>query len=138
MIFSLVVLCPRVSRSSISRVDSAVVSRQKLLTLLKLPWNQVNGRRWSVIKTTKEHLKRSSMSSRKRGRVAARTTDSERSLRQKAEKTLQYLDSDSDDEGGRQNFNLEDKLNSTRFPMYLQYFVKELKGEEVNIAYFQK
>ena len=78
------------------------------------------------------------MTSRKRGRVAARTTESERSLRQKAEKTLQYLDSDSDDDGSRQNFNLEDKLTSTRFPQYLQYFVKELNGDEVTLAYFQK
>lgn len=74
------------------------------------------------------------MSARKRGRVAARNMD----LRQKAEKTLQYLDSDSDEEGGRQNFNLEDKLNSTRFPQYLQYFVKELVGDEVTIAYLQR
>lgn len=78
------------------------------------------------------------MSSRKRGRVAARNTDFERSLRQKAEKTLQYLDSDSDEDGSRQNFSLEEKLNSTRFPSYLQYFVKELNGDEVTLAYFQK
>ena len=78
------------------------------------------------------------MSSRKRGRVAARTGESERSLRQKAEKTLQYLDSDSDDDAGRQNFNLDDKLNSTRFPKYMQLFVKDLKGDEVTLAYFQK
>ena len=78
------------------------------------------------------------MSSRKRGRVAARTGESERSLRQKAEKTLQYLDSDSDDDAGRQNFNLDDKLNSTRFPKYMQLFVKELKGDEVTLSYFQK
>ena len=78
------------------------------------------------------------MSSRKRGRVAAKTGESERSLRQKAEKTLQYFDSDSDDDGGRQNFNLEDKLNSTRFPKYAQYFVKKLDGCEVTLAYFQK
>ncbi len=78
------------------------------------------------------------MSSRKRGRVAARTSEAERSLRQKADKTLQYLDSDSDDEGNRQSFNLEDKLNSTRFPQYLQYFVKELTGDEVNLSYLQR
>ena len=74
------------------------------------------------------------MSSRKRGRVASRIGDAKRS---QAEKTLQYLDSDSDDDGSRQNFNLEEKLASTRFPQYLQYFVKDLPGEEVNLAYFQ-
>ena len=73
------------------------------------------------------------MSSRKRGRVASRIGDAKRS---QAEKTLQYLDSDSDDDA-RQNFNLEEKLASTRFPQYLQYFVKELPGDEVNLAYFQ-
>ena len=78
------------------------------------------------------------MSSRKRGRVAAKTSDSERSLRQKAEKTLSYFDSDSDDDGGRQNWNLEDKLNSTRYPKYAQYFVKQLDGNKVNLEYFQK
>ena len=80
------------------------------------------------------------MSSKKRGRVASRmgqsSAESERSLRQKA--TMQYLvDSDSD-EGGRQNFSLEDKLASTRFPQYLQYFIKELQGSQVNLAYFQR
>ena len=74
------------------------------------------------------------MSSRKRGRVASRIGDAKRS---QVEKTLQYLDSDSDDDGSRQNFNLEEKLASTRFPQYLQYFVKDLPGEEVNLAYFQ-
>lgn len=78
------------------------------------------------------------MSSRKRGRVASKHGgEAERSLRQKAEKTLQYLDSDSDDDGFKQNFNLEEKLASTRFPQYLQYFVKDLPGDEVNLAYFQ-
>lgn len=79
-------------------------------------------------------------SGRKRGRVAARMglSESERSLRQKAEKTLQYLDSDSDEDGSRQNYSLEDKLTSTRFPQYLQYFVKELTGDQVTLAYFQK
>lgn len=74
------------------------------------------------------------MSSRKRGRVASKYGEA---LRQKAEKTLQYLDSDSDDDGFKQNFNLEEKLASTRFPQYLQYFVKDLPGHEVNLAYFQ-
>ena len=81
------------------------------------------------------------MSSKNRGRVASRkgqsSAESERSLRQKA--TMQYLvDSDSDEEGGRQNFSLEDKLASTRFPQYLQYFIKELQGSQVNLAYFQR
>ena len=78
------------------------------------------------------------MSSRKRGRTTAKTGELDRSLRQKAEKTLQYLESDSDDESGRQNFDLQDKLNSTRFPKYMQYFVKQLSGSEVTLAYFQK
>ena len=78
------------------------------------------------------------MSSRKRGRVASKFGgEADRSLRQKAEKTLQYLDSDCDDDGFKQNFNLEEKLASTRFPQYLQYFVKDLPGHEVNLAYFQ-
>ena len=81
------------------------------------------------------------MTSKKRGRVAARigqnSAESERSLRQKA--TMQYLaDSDSDEDGSRQNFSLEEKLASTRFPQYLQYFIKELTGDQVNLGYFQR
>jgi hypothetical protein len=85
------------------------------------------------------------MASRKRGRVAARMgnssceTAAERSMRQKADKTLQYLaDSDSEDDGIRQKFSLEEKLASTKFPQYLQYFVKELPGDQVTLALFQK
>ena len=58
-------------------------------------------------------------------------------MRQKSEKTL-YLDgleSDSDEETHKQTFDVMEKLRSTKFP---QYFVKPMKGDEVNIAYFQK
>ena len=79
------------------------------------------------------------MASKKRGRVAAKNAEkSERSMRQKA--TMQYLmsDSDSEDDGSKQNFDLQDKLTSTRFPQYLQYFIKELSGDQVNLAYLQR
>ena len=53
---------------------------------------------------------------------------------------MQYLmsDSDSEDDGSKQNFDLQDKLTSTRFPQYLQYFIKELSGDQVNLAYLQR
>jgi len=48
-----------------------------------------------------------------------------------------FRDSDSEDDG-KQSFNLSEKLSSKKFPEYRQYFVKDLKGEEVNLAYFQR
>lgn len=79
--------------------------------------------------------------SRKRGRGGGGPrgvgSSADRSLRQKSEKTL-YLDgleSDSDEETHRQTFDVMEKLRSTKFP---QYFVKAMKGDEVNIAYFQR
>ena len=63
------------------------------------------------------------------------------SLRQKQERPVSYLDDldlDSDEEGCKQTFNLEEKLASTKFPQYLRYFVKELKGDEVDLLYFQR
>ena len=56
-------------------------------------------------------------------------------------KTVSYLDDidlDSDEEGMKQNFNIEEKLASTKFPQYLRYFVKELSGDEVDLLYFQR
>lgn len=62
-----------------------------------------------------------------------------RSLRQKTtDKKAQYLDgleSDSDEDPGGQAFDVLDKLDSQKFA---QFFVKELPGEEVNLAYFQR
>ena len=83
------------------------------------------------------------MSGRKRSRGGARATasdagPSDRSLRQKAKSFyVEGLDSDSDEEG-RQNFSLEEKLASTKFPQYMRYFVKELTGDQVDLAYFQR
>lgn len=48
-----------------------------------------------------------------------------------------YSESDSEDES-RQGFNLQEKLMSTKFPKYREYFIKELLGEEVDLAYFQR
>ena len=82
------------------------------------------------------------MSNRKRSRGGARATassESSRSLRQKASKSIYIdgLDSDSDEES-RQNFSLEDKLASTKFPQYSRFFVKEMQGPDVNLAHFQR
>ena len=51
---------------------------------------------------------------------------------------LDDIDLDSDEEGMKQNFNIEEKLASTKFPQYLRYFVKELTGDQVDLLYFQK
>ena len=62
-------------------------------------------------------------------------------LRQKTERPVTYLDDldlDSDEEGFKQNFDIQEKLASTKFPQYLRYFVKELSGEEVSFLYFQR
>ena len=94
------------------------------------------------------------MGGRKRSRGGARATASDgagvsglggsgsgcdgRTLRQKNKQFyLEGFDSDSDEEG-RQNFNLQEKLASTKFPMYMRYFVKELAGPEVTLEYFQR
>ena len=45
------------------------------------------------------------------------------------------MESDSDEEILKQTFSVQEKLQSPKFPMY---FVKELKGEETNLEYFQK
>lgn len=88
----------------------------------------------------RRRIDRSSMSSgvkrRGRGRGGAREAG-DRALRQKVEK--QYVDgmeSDSDEEGNRQTFSVMEKLqDNVKFP---KYFIKELKGEEVNLEYFQR
>ena len=63
-------------------------------------------------------------------------------LRKKTERQpvtyLDDLDLDSDEEGFKQNFNIQEKLASTKFPQYLRYFVKELSGEKVSFLYFQQ
>ena len=50
---------------------------------------------------------------------------------------FRFRDSDSEEEG-KQSFSLHEKLTSKKFPEYRQYFVKDLKGDEVNLAYFQR
>ena len=62
-------------------------------------------------------------------------------LRQKSERQVSYLDEldlDSDEEGCKQNFNLNEKLANTKFPQYMRYFVKELTGDQVDYLYFQR
>jgi hypothetical protein len=61
--------------------------------------------------------------------------------RQTKDRQVSYLDDidlDSDDEGIKQNFDIQEKLASTKFPQYLRYFVKELTGHEVDLLYFQR
>ena len=61
--------------------------------------------------------------------------------RQTKDRQVSYLDDidlDSDEEGMKQNFNIEEKLASTKFPQYLRYFVKELSGDQVDLLYFQR
>ena len=61
--------------------------------------------------------------------------------RQTKDRQVSYLDDidlDSDEEGIKQNFDIQEKLASTKFPQYLRYFVKELTGEEVDLLYFQR
>ena len=61
--------------------------------------------------------------------------------RQTKDRQVSYLDDidlDSDEEGFKQNFNIEEKLASTKFPQYLRYFVKELTGDQVDLLYFQR
>ena len=63
------------------------------------------------------------------------------SSRQTKDRQVSYLDDidlDSDEEGMKQNFNIEEKLASTKFPQYLRYFVKELSGDQVDLLYFQR
>ena len=48
------------------------------------------------------------------------------------------IDLDSDEEGFKQNFDIQEKLASTKFPQYLRYFVKELPGDQVDLLYFQR
>ena len=61
----------------------------------------------------------------------------DRALRQKLDRHSYHdgLESDSDDEGHKQTFSVQDKLASPKFP---KYFVKELRGEEVTLEYFQR
>ncbi len=71
---------------------------------------------------------------------AASSSADSRSLRQKgSSSTVSYLDgleSDSDEETHyRQTFDVQEKLESAKFP---QYFVREMRGDEVTIAYFQR
>lgn len=61
--------------------------------------------------------------------------------RQTKDRQVSYLDDidlDSDDEGIKQNFDIQEKLASTKFPQYMRYFVKELTGDEVDLLYFQR
>ena len=61
--------------------------------------------------------------------------------RQTKDRQVSYLDDldlDSDEEGIKQNFDIQEKLASTKFPQYLRYFVKELAGDEVDLLYFQR
>ena len=73
-----------------------------------------------------------------RGRKGSRVT----ALRKKTElQPVTYLDDldiDSDEEGFKQNFNIQEKLASTKFQQNLQFFVKELSGEKVSFLYFQQ
>jgi hypothetical protein len=83
----------------------------------------------------------SSASTKRRGRggrVGGSTGDSpaDRALRQKADKIYHDgMESDSDEETHKQTFSVQDKLQSSKFPMY---FVKELRGDEVCLEYFQR
>ena len=64
--------------------------------------------------------------------------DADRSLRAKAEsKASAYLDSsDEEDDTLKQTFDVQEKLKNTK--KFAQFFVKELEGEQVNLAYFQR
>ena len=62
-------------------------------------------------------------------------------MRQKTERPVSYIDDvdlDSDEEVCKQNFNIEEKLASSKFPQYLRYFVKELPGDQVDLLYFKR
>jgi hypothetical protein len=48
-----------------------------------------------------------------------------------------FRDSDSEEEG-KQSFDLSEKLTSKKFPEYRQYFVKDMTGDQVDLAYFQR
>jgi hypothetical protein len=50
---------------------------------------------------------------------------------------LNFSESDSDDDA-RPSFTLSDKLASRKFPEFRQHFVKDMRGDEVDLAYFQR
>ena len=71
------------------------------------------------------------------GRSSSDTPAVDRALRQKSDRR-QYVDggdSDEEEETLKQTFSVQEKLRSSKFP---QFFVKELKGEEVTVEYFQR
>ena len=74
---------------------------------------------------------------RGRGSRASDDRGADRALRQKSDRQTYHdgMESDSDEEGHKQTFSVAEKLASPKFP---KYFVKELKGEEVSLEYFQR
>ncbi len=79
---------------------------------------------------------------RGRGSTLARSSSDgggggDRSLRHKSDRK-QYVDgvdSDDEDDGFRQTFDVVEKLLS---PKFLSLFVKEIRGDEVTLDYFQR
>ena len=87
-------------------------------------------------------LGRDMSAAKRRGRgrasgIGGSDSPADRSLRQKLEKKQYHdgIESDSDEEGHKQTFSVHEKLQSPKFPMY---FVKELRGDELNLEYFQR
>ena len=81
-----------------------------------------------------------SAGSKRRGRGSrgggGRGVDADRPIRAKTSNSA-YLDSsDEEDDTLKQTFDVHEKLRDTK--KFAQFFVKELNGEDVTLAYFQR